>query len=218
MYKLVIVEDDVDIALNMKDYLEECGFNITIFTTIIDSTINISLNNYDIVLLDLNLPDYTGFELLKYLNKNKISIPTIVISADSDLNSKLEAFKLGADDYMTKPIDMEELEARVWVHLGKNSQIQSEKIDNIFEEKENNIFFKNIRLNLTRTEYKILSLLLKHKNGIVVREDLYSLLSSKSNERTLDYHIKNIRKKIAVHDDTKEYLATEYGVGYKLLF
>jgi len=218
MYKLVIVEDDVDIALNMKDYLEECGFNITIFTTITDSTINISLNNYDIVLLDLNLPDYTGFELLKYLNKNKISIPTIVISADSDLKSKLEAFKLGADDYMTKPIDMEELEARIWVHLGKNSQIQSEKIDNIFEEKENNIFFKNIRLNLTRTEYKILSLLVKHKNGIVVREDLYSLLSSKSNERTLDYHIKNIRKKIAVYDDTAEYLATEYGVGYKLLF
>jgi len=218
MYNLVIIEDDVDIALNMQDYLEECGFKITIFTTITDATINISLNNYDLVLLDLNLPDFTGFELLKYLNKNKISIPTVVISAHSNLKSKLEAFKLGADDYMIKPIDMEELEARIWVHLGKHSQIKSEKIDTIFQEKENNIFFKNIRLNLTRTEYKILSLLLQNKNGIVKRESLYPLLSSKSNDRTLDYHIKNIRKKIAINDDTTEYLVTEYGIGYKLLF
>jgi len=218
MYNLVIIEDDIDIALNMKDYLEECGFKITIFTTITDATINISLNNYDIILLDLNLPDYTGFELLKYLNKNKISIPTIVISADSDLKSKLEAFKLGADDYMIKPIDMEELEARIWVHLGKNSQIKSEKLDTIFQEKENNIFFNDIRLNLTRTEYKILSLLLQNKNSIVKREILYSVLSSKSDETTVNYHIKNIRKKIAIHDNTQEYLVTEYGLGYKLLF
>jgi len=218
MYDLMIVEDDIDIALNMKDYLEECGFKLTIFTTITDATINISLNNYDLILLDLNLPDFTGYELLKYLNKNKISIPTIVISAYSDTKSKLEAFKLGSDDYMIKPIDMEELEARIWVQLGKNSKIKSDNTQNIFEEKQNNIYLKDIRLNLTRTEYKILSLLYKNKNSIVKRESLYSLLSSKSNERTLDYHIKNIRKKIVDIDDSCEYLVTEYGMGYKLLF
>ncbi len=217
-YDLILIEDDLDIALNMKEYLEECGFNLSIFSTVSDATINISINSYDMILLDLNLPDFSGYELLKYLNKNKISLPTIVISAYSDVNNKLEAFKLGADDYMIKPIDMEELEARIWVHLGKNSKIQTDHKDNIFEQKDNNIYFKNVRLNLTRTEYKILSLMVENKNIVLQREKLYPLLSSKSEQRTLDYHIKNIRKKISENGDSKDYLHTEYGIGYKLIY
>lgn len=213
-YKLILVEDELDTAIFTKEYLETCGFEVDVFSTITDATINIKLKSYDLVLLDLNLSDFDGFELLKYLNKNNISIPVITISAFSQKDKKLESFKLGAVDYIVKPVDMEELEARIWVHLSKNSKIESFKSDEVFKNDENKIYFKDKALNLTLTEYKIFSVLLENKNKLISREDLAKSLSSKSNPRTLDFHIQNIRKKI---DSKKDYIVTEYAMGYKLL-
>jgi DNA-binding response OmpR family regulator len=212
-YKLVLIEDELDTAVFVKEYLSTCGFEVDVFTTITDATINIKLGNYDFILLDLNLPDFSGFELLKFLNKNNISIPVIAISAYSETVKKLEAFKLGAIDYMVKPIDMEELEARIWVHLSQNTKIESKNSSSTFKNTDNTIYFKESPLKLTSTEYKLFSILLENKNILIKREDLAKLLSSNSNQRTLDFHINNIRKKL---DEEKEYISTEYGVGYKL--
>ncbi len=214
-YKLILIEDELDTAKFMLDYLETSGFRVDIFTTVTDATINIKLKNYDLILLDLNLPDYTGFELLKYLNKNKISIPVITVSAYSQTEKKLEAFQLGAVDYVVKPVDLQELEARIWVHLSKNSKIDSILLDNIFKNIDHTIYFNNTPLKLTSTEYKILNVLLENKNILIKREELTKLLSSNSSPRTLDFHINNIRKKLA---SDKEYISTEYGIGYKLNF
>lgn len=215
--KILFLEDDEKIILFIKEFLEDSGFIVDTFNCVTDAISNIKFNSYDLLLLDLNLPDFSGMEVLTYLNSNNISIPTIIVSAFSDLNTKLQTYKLGASDYLIKPINLRELEAKIWVHL-KNTSTINKIVTTIFQIKNNSIFFKNDLLKLTRIEHDILSTLITNKNCTIKKELLVEKLSSKSNEKALSYHIKNIRKKI--NDDLSEphYLITEYAVGYKLVF
>lgn len=215
--RILVIEDDNETALWTKEFLEESGFDVTHFSTVTDAVSNVTFNKYDLILLDLNLPDYDGFELMKFINKNKISIPAIVISAYNDIKTKLQAFKYGASDYMTKPIDLEELEARIWVHLNKSSNFSFDKKIDIFKKKDSTIMFNEKALKLTKIEFDILSILLGNKNRLISREELAKQLSSKANERSLDYHIRNLRKKIGDDGSNPQYLVTEYGMGYKLI-
>ena len=158
---------------------------------------------------------------MKYsqLNKNNVYIPVIVVSAYSEKSSKLLAFKLGAVDYMVKPIDPEELEARIWVHI-KNVSTFVEKIEKkVFQLVNGTIFFEDNSLKLTKTEFEILKYLIENKNSVVKRDDLLKCLSSIiQSDRSLDYHIKNIRIKMGDNGANPRYLITEYGLGYKLVF
>lgn len=218
-YSILLVEDDDSAALLVKHFLEECDFRVDISNSVTMAISNIKFEKYSIILLDINLPDFNGFEILKFLNKNKINIPVIVISAYSNKDLKLQAFKLGANDYMVKPIDPEELEARIWVQL-KNSTCITESIDKkLFELQDNSILFDNKNLKLTKIEFDILKFLIKNRNRIVQRTELHEFLSSSiTSDRSLDYHIKNIRVKIKDNATNPKYLITEYGVGYKLVF
>lgn len=214
--KLLLIEDDVDAAYHLKEFLEDSSFEVNSFETVTDAVSNIKFHTYDLILLDINLSDFQGFEVLKFLNKYNLHIPTIVISAYSSKEYKLLAFKLGACDYVCKPIDPEELEARIWVHLKQQSSLKS--IDKyFFITQGNNIFFKEKPLKLTKIEFDILSRLIKNRDQTVSRDTLLGYLSQKSrNERSLDYHIRNIRKKIGDEGSNPSYLVTEYGVGYRL--
>ena len=218
-YSILLVEDDHSAALLVKHFLEECDFRVDISNSVTMAISNIKFEKYSIILLDINLPDFDGFEILKFLNKNKINIPVIVISAYSNKDLKLQAFKLGANDYMVKPIDPEELEARIWVQL-KNSTSITESIDKkLFELQDNSILFDNKNLKLTKIEFDILKFLIKNRNRIVQRTELHEFLSSSiTSDRSLDYHIKRIRVKIKDNATNPKYLITEYGVGYKLVF
>lgn len=120
---------------------------------------------------------------------------------------------------MVKPIDPEELEARIWVQL-KNFSAFTDKINkNIFELSNNEITFENKILKLTKTEFEILKYLMENKNRVIKRDDLLKCLSSIiQSDRSLDYHIKNIRIKIGDTGANPKYLITEYGLGYKLIF
>ena len=218
-YNILLIEDDENSAFLIKDFLEEYNFKINIANTVTTAISNIKFEKYSLILLDINLPDFNGFEVLKYINKNKINLPVIVTSAYSDKNSKLQAFKLGANDYMVKPIDPEELEARIWVQL-RNVSTFVEKVEkNVFKLENNLILFEEKPLKLTKTEFEILKYLMGNKNSVTRRESLLSCLSSIiQTDRSLDYHIKNIRIKIGDNGVNPKYLITEYGVGYKLLF
>ena len=218
-YKILLIEDDDSSALLIKEFLEEYDFKVEVSNTVTTAISNIKFENYSLILLDINLPDFNGFEVLKYINKNKINLPVIVTSAYSDKNSKLQAFKLGANDYMVKPIDPEELEARIWVQL-RNVSTFVEKVEkNVFKLENNLILFEEKPLKLTKTEFEILKYLMGNKNSVTRRESLLSCLSSIiQTDRSLDYHIKNIRIKIGDNGVNPKYLITEYGVGYKLLF
>ena len=213
--KILLVEDDVIAAELIYDLLVNCNFTIDIVHTATDGISFIEQNNYSLVLLDLNLPDFDGFELLRSIKKHT-TLPIIVISAYSDIEIKVKAFKFGASDYMVKPIDLRELEARIWSLLSRNSEIKIEFEKNIFQIKNDIIYFKQTPLELTSTEFDILSILIKNKNNTISRDDLAKSLSSISSTRSLDYHIKNIRKKINDNGARSKYLKTEYGVGYKL--
>ncbi len=212
---ILLVEDDADIIVWIEDYLKEFGYYVNSLDTVTDAISHIKQGQFDIVILDINLPDFLGYEVLKFVQEKSIPIPIIVISAHSDQKTKLHAFKLGASDYMVKPLDLEELEARISVHLRKKElQINT---STTFCLKENQIFFKNEPLKLTKIEFDLLKNLIKNKNTIIQRERLCESLSSISSVRSLDYHIRNIRKKIDDNISNPQYLITEYGVGYKLI-
>lgn len=217
-YQVLLIEDDEQTAFLIKNFLEEYDLKVDFATTVTNAISNIKFEKYSIILLDINLPDFNGYEVLKFLNSNKINIPVIVLSAYSDKQSKLQAFKLGACDYMVKPIDPEELEARIWVHIKNSSSFDSNKKMSTFEISNNTIVFNSIPLKLTKTEFEILSYLIHHKNSTLPREKLLDSLSSVSqSERSLDYHIKNLRIKLGDTGSNPKYLITEYGVGYKLI-
>jgi DNA-binding response OmpR family regulator len=213
--KVLLVEDDETASELIVKYLTGCGFDITPVFTATDGISHIRHDDFDIVLLDMNLPDFNGFEVLKSIQA-RLPVPVIVTSAYSDTRSKLTAFKYGADDYMVKPLDMEELEARIWVQLKRNSKIRIEEDEKLFEVRNGNMYFKGKYLELTTIEFEIFVCLLKNRNQIVSREELLGSLSAYSSQRSLDNHIKNIRKKIGDSGSRAQYLKTVYGIGYTL--
>ncbi len=213
--KILLIEDDELTSDMISKYLEDCNFSIEAVFSAIEGLEKIKRNRYDLILLDINLPDFDGYEFLKSLRK-KISTPVIILSGYSDTKSKILAFKYGASDYMVKPIDFEELEARIWVHLSKQSKIKTEQERNIFELHDSYITFKNKILDLTGIEFEILSKLIKNKNQTVSREELINTLSTINSPRSLDNHIKNIRKKVGDDGNKPKYIKTIYGVGYRL--
>ena len=216
IYTILIIEDDEDASDLIKNFLYDCGFKVETFMLASDAIASMRVKKYDLLLLDLNLPDFDGFEVLKAM-KNSITIPTIVISAYSDINTKLRAFRLGALDYIVKPYNMLELEARIWTSFIKSTPFVNTQ-DGIFEIENNNVVFRDEKLKLTQIESDILKVLISNKNNTVSRETLSASLSTISSQRSLDYHIKNIRKKICDDSSNPKYLKTEYGMGYILNF
>jgi DNA-binding response OmpR family regulator len=214
--KILLVEDDEQASEFICDFLSDAGFDVYPVFTATDGVANLKNNDFKLLLLDINLLDFNGYELLKNI-KSYVSIPIVVTSAHSDTKSKLLAFKYGASDYMVKPLDLDELEARIWIQLGKNSEIATNNSKEIFEIKKSMIYFKGEAINLTTIEFEILSLLIKNKNNTISRDELVNALSSISSHRSLDNHIKNIRKKLGDNGSNSIYLKTEYGVGYKLI-
>ena len=216
--KILYVEDDLTAAQYLTEFLEEYGFEVKHTDSLSSALSFLNMEPFDLVLLDLALPDFDGFELFKSANDSKI--PVIVISAFSDTNTKVKAFRYGACDYLVKPIDLVELEARIWAHLrhfGKATG-NEEKEQPLFCIEDNQVRFQNQIIDFTPVEFEIFSILLQNKNRTITRERLTEALSSVSSHRTLDYHIKNIRSKIEDDSKNPKYLKTEYGIGYKLVF
>jgi len=196
--KIMIIEDDELAASMMQDFLQDCGFLVEAYHTVSDGLSHIKYSNYDVLLLDLNLPDFSGIDLIKTI-KNNYPLSIMVISAYSDTQTKVKAFKYGASDYMVKPVDFDELKVRIWSLLGSHSEIPLEKQKSIFELKDSNIFFKNNLLELTSIEYEILKSHILNKNNTLPRDELAKSLSSISPHRSLDHHIKNIQMIIATN-------------------
>ena len=212
---ILLVEDDDLASELLYDFLIDRGFAVTAVFTATDAVSRLKNEHFDLLILDINLPDFSGYEVLKSI-KNRASLPAIVTSAYNTTEAKLLAFKYGASDYMVKPLDLEELEARIWIHLGRNSEIRIGERRKTFEIQGDAVLFKRRRLSLTTIEFEILSILVSNINRIVEREELLRALSSLSSPRSLDNHIKNIRKKIGDNGSKATYLKTVYGVGYLL--
>ena len=217
--KILMVEDDITLANIIKKYLLNKNIildNITTGKTLLE-TLELS-HEHELLILDLTLPDIDGLDLI-YKIKKISKIPIIISSARDDILDKINGFDRGADDYLPKPYDPRELEARIKTVL-KRYDIKS-KEDTLFliKDVEHIIYFQGEKLELTLAQYDILELLINRSPGVVTRTDIiyYSdNIDDDSSFKNIDVQISYIRKKLKLIND-KEYIKSVRGLGYKLL-
>ena len=218
MKKLIYsIEDDKDIAYIIRIALENSGYEVKSFYDG-ESFIN-EFNNKkpDLILLDMMLPKIQGQDLLKIIRSDNTNnyIDIIIISANKLISDKVDGLNLGADDYIEKPFDILELISRVNARFRKNKNVIY-NIDGFIINEDKRIITKdNKEYKLTNSEFDILLILLKEKGNIVSRDTLITTLwgnNANYESRTIDMHIKNIRKKL----DDQNIIITVHGVGYRI--
>ncbi len=217
-----MIEDDPEFAELLSEYLAQYEIKVTNFE---DPYLGLSagVKKYDLLILDLTLPGMDGLEVCEEMVQ-KYDIPIIISSARSDINDKVEALALGADDYLPKPYDPKEMYARITSLLRRyskshNSELATPKSD--FELKGDTLYFKKDALSLTPAEFEVLSLLVKHQGITQSREQIINTagtMSINSQGKSLDVIISKIRTKLGEKnpDDSKRIQAVR-GVGYKLV-
>lgn len=224
-YKILIVEDEADINGLLVKILKEAEYQTIQAFSGTEAKLLLEKEIPDLILLDLMLSGMSGEELLHDIRKNKhYDVPVLIISAKNSLGDKVSLLKDGADDYITKPFEPEEVIARVQAILRRVG-------------KENNtskiITYKNIKLYpdfrkvmvsgkelvLTAYEYDILYLLMQNPGKVYSRENMYELVwhgGYYGENNTVNVHVSNLRKKIKENDSTEEYIQTVYGIGFRL--
>ena len=227
-YKVLIVEDDTDINNLLKKILKAAGYEIEQAFSGTEAEFYFDKNMPDLLLLDLMLPGMSGEELLRQIReKRKCNIPVLVLSAKNALKDKVELLGIGADDYITKPFEPEEIVARVQAALRRSGlAAKAETMPEVLVYKNINLY-PNLRkvvvqgaeLSLTAREYEILYLLIQNPEKVYSRESLYELVWQEGyygTDHTVNVHISNLRKKIKEHDATEDYIQSVYGIGFRL--
>lgn len=215
--KLLVVDDERLIRSVIKEYCENCGFEVEEAINGEEAYKLLLKKTYDLLILDIMMPEMDGFTLLKELPMEK-HIPTIVLSARGEEYDKLAGFDLGIDDYLTKPFSPKELIARVRAVLTRSGKIAAAiyKLDTL----EVNYSAHTLRVdgkivNITPKEYEILTYLIQNKGIAVSREQLLSNVwgyDFYGEDRTVDTHIKMLRNSLGKYRD---HIVTVRGVGYK---
>ncbi len=225
MIKILMIEDDAELAEILTEYLEQYDIQVT---NIEDPFLGLSTLNtqeFDLVILDLTLPGLDGLEVCSDIRK-RYDIPIIISSARHDITDKVEALKRGADDYMPKPYDPRELEARIRSLLRRehhdfkagNKGGKEKQKDIYFNEEKSLIIFKGKELTLTKAEFGILKYLLKKQGAVVSREELiYNIeaISEESTNKSIDVIIGRIRQKLDEVPKDPKYIHSVRGIGYK---
>lgn len=225
--KILIVEDDPDINHLLSKIMKKQGYETVQAFSGSEGKLLLSMEKFDLLLLDLMLPGIMGEELIHDLRTNS-NIPIIVLSAKSSLQERVKVLNLGADDYLTKPFETEEVVARVNGALRRCKCYSSQSITSTPEI----LTFKNLKLHVehrdatlngiplsfTVHEFDILALLMKHPGKVYSRESLYEEIwqgGYYGEDNTVNVHVSNIRKKLAAID-SDEYISTVWGIGFKL--
>ena len=219
MKTILIVEDDKNINEMLQKLLKTNSYNTRAVYSGTEALL-VHDDTVDLIILDLMLPGKSGEEIITELRKIK-NVPIIVTSAIHDIDKKLDLFSLGADDYVTKPFNNDELLARIKVHLKHrvNNQDEILKIGDIeLNHKSYQVICNNIDTNLSKTEFEILKLLMKNSNQVVTKsvifDTVWNTLDS-ADENTLNVHISKIRNKLKKASPNKDYIETIWSVGYK---
>ena len=220
MQHILIVEDDRTIAESIIFILEQDSFSCQWFDNGIDALDYVENNAVDLMLLDVGLPDMSGFDVLRKV-RVKSDLPVVIITARDDESDQVLALEgLGANGYITKPFSPRLVVAHV------RAQLRRERTDNNPESKFSinqamqRVMFHNQELTLTPAEFKILSHLIKHPNQVHTREYLMSIIWDRphgSDIKTINTHIKSIRKRLHEIDEINYYIETHRGIGYSLI-
>ncbi len=227
MIKVLMIEDDPELAEILSEYLLQFDIEIT---NVEDPFLGISTLNtgdFDLVILDLTLPGLDGLEVCTDIRKRH-DIPIIISSARHDITDKVEALERGADDYLPKPYNPRELEARIKSLLrrekhdfaSKGRKAPKKVKDLVVFEDKNEIHFKGEPLQLTKAEYGILKYLIQKEGNVVSREELiYNVdsISEDSTNKSIDVLVGRVRQKLGDTPKRPKYIISVRGVGYKLV-
>ena len=221
--KILLVEDDLEISKLLADFLQTNGYEVLCQYDGLHVVDCLQENKIDLILLDIMLPYRNGDTVLSDIRKYS-TVPVIIISAKGTTQNKIDLLRLGADDYITKPFDMEEVLARIESNL-RRVQFQSDapaylQYDElILDLNRNTALLQGTELTLTAKEFAILELLMKYPDKIFSKANLFQSVWNTeyiSEDNTLNVHISNLRNKLKAVCPDKDVIDTVWGIGYRL--
>lgn len=221
MSKILIVDDEQDIAELISDVLTDAGFETTIKTDGYSAIEEINNTSYDLILLDIMMPNISGIETCNKI-REIVSCPIVFVTAKNQTLDKLLGFEIGADDYITKPFVIEELVARVKAHIRRDNRTNTTpnniiRIGEIEINKESYEVKKNGELvTLSTKEFELLSYLMSNAGNVLSKEQIYNSVwkTEYGDIGTVAVNIKSLRKKL---DQEEKYIITIWGLGYKFI-
>ena len=220
--KILIIEDEKSLLEDIKHYLTENGYNCDYSTTVKSALNKLAENKYTVALIDLDLPDGSGLEIISHIKNTFPEMGIIITTAANSLEDKLNGLKLGADDYLTKPFHLSELNARIYSLIrrrnfsGKNALVfDGLEIDTT----EKKVISNGVALQFTKKEYDILVFLASNPTHLITKETLAENIWGDKAEMatTFDFvysQIKNLKRKLN-EVGLKDYIKVVYGLGYK---
>lgn len=224
--RILIVEDDSDINNLIKTILVKNNYNVEQAFSGTEGKLRLEMQAFDLVILDLMMSGMTGEELVGLIrNELHMGIPVLILSAKNSLNDKVQLLINGADDYLTKPFEPEELLARVIALLRRTGMRSAEESQNyqyrnlVLNPLSREVHIKNQLIDLTPYEYEILLLLIQSPDKVFSRDTLYEKVWRNGyygEDNTVNVHVSNLRKKIAAYDLDEEYIKTVWGIGFKM--
>ncbi len=220
MIKILMIEDDIELAEMLIEYLSKFQIEVKNIDEPYLALSTLNIQRFDLIILDLTLPNMDGIDVCReILAKHKI--PIIISSARSDVADKVTALKMGAEDYLPKPYDPRELEARISTVLRRYKiKPKTEQKNDFRVDKDGmQIFFKDKKLEFTNAEFGILSYLIQKRGFVISREELImnvDAINEDSSNKSIDVIIFRIRHKIEDNPKEPKYIFSIRGIGYKL--
>jgi DNA-binding response OmpR family regulator len=223
--KILMIEDEPGLVLTVGDRLQADGYSFESATDGIEGENKAKAGRYDLILLDVMLPGKDGFAICKSLRAQKVMTPILMLTARSQTSDKVTGLKLGADDYLGKPFEMIELEARIEALLRRADAAAhaievkpAEKGDLVIDLKRGYITLQDTEYPLSAQEIKLLDYFYRHVDTIISREELLNSVwgyDSEITTRTIDVHVARLRQKMGDVKDIPKYIHTIRGIGYK---
>lgn len=224
--RILVVEDEPSLVFTLQDTLENEGYQVLVSSTGKDAMDMVRSERPDLLILDVMLPEVSGFEICKQIRDEKFTFPIIMLTARDQEIDKVTGLNIGADDYMTKPFGVKELLARIQARLRRaNSYSKTGPMDVVtlgpirIELNDSQVVRPDGEVELTTREVELIRYLVSHANDPVSRDALLENVwryEYSTNTRTVDVHISKLRSKIEEHPDDPKYLVTLHGVGYML--
>ena len=220
MKKLLIIDDDVKLLELLKEYFEKNNFECDTADLPSEGMKKIGKNSYDLIILDVMLPEMDGFEVCKQIRKQN-NVPILMLTAKGETTDRVVGLEIGADDYVSKPFEPRELLARINAIIRRNER--SYRTDEVIEFRnlkidcnKREVIFRNQPLELTSTEYELLLLFAKNNGKVLSRDFMLQNtrgISWQSYDRSIDVLVSRLRTKLS-GDSKEEYIKTIHSVGY----
>ena len=223
--KVLVIEDEKELRRSVVSYLSQEGYLCESAGNFKEAMEKIGVYEYDCFVVDINLPDGSGLQIIRHIKAKKLQGGVIIVSANNSLDDRIEGLEIGSDDYLTKPFHLSELNARI-KSIIRRRQFDGNK-DIVFEDIRINpdsrqVFVHENEVHLTGKEYDLLLFFISNKGRVLpknsIAEHLWGDYMDQADNFDFIYtHIKNMRKKL-IDAGAKDYLQTVYGIGYKFTY